>query len=160
MSKFLCIDPGSKLGFAVGSAGHVVSGSLEFKNDRFSGGGMRFVKFRKWLNEVHAAYEFTHVFFEEVRRHQGVTAAHIYGGFLAHLTEWCEEKGIPYQGYPVGTIKKSWCGSGNANKQLMIDEARRRGFRPADDNEADALAIFHLAISEYAETAKQQEAAQ
>ncbi len=32
------------------------------------------------------------VYFEEVRRHLGTDASHCYGGFLAHLSSWCEGK--------------------------------------------------------------------
>jgi Holliday junction resolvasome RuvABC endonuclease subunit len=55
-------------------------------------------------------------------------------------------RGVPYQGAPVGTIKKFLTGQGNANKQAMIDAARKLGFSPADDNEADAIAILLWAI--------------
>jgi hypothetical protein len=89
------------------------------------------------------------VVFEEVRRHQGVDAAHVYGGLLAVLTAWCEEHGIPYQGVPVGTIKKNWTGKGNASKDQMMEEARSRGLNPVDDNEADALAIYDYAVAEF-----------
>jgi len=37
-------------------------------------------------------------------------------------------------------------GGPNAPKQAMIDAARARGFSPADDNEADAIAILLWAI--------------
>jgi len=90
------------------------------------------------------------VYFEEVRRHAGVDAAHAYGGFLAHLTAWCEHHQIPYQGVPVGTIKKHATGKGNANKDAMISSARALGFDPQDDNEADALALLAFAIAQSA----------
>lgn len=152
MSKLLCLDLGTTTGYVVGSEGHVVSGVWKLKPGRFESSGMRFVKFRKCLNEIRAGYPITRVFFEEVRRHQGVDAAHVYGGLMAVLTEWCEENGATYSAYPVGTIKKFWTGKGNASKDMMIAEAVRRGYEPIDDNEADALAIFHLAMSEYGET--------
>ena len=85
------------------------------------------------------------VYFEEVRRHVGVDAAHAYGGFLAHLTAWCEHHGIPYEGVPVGTIKKFVTGKGNADKAAVITAIRRLGYAPEDDNEADALAILSWA---------------
>ena len=62
--------------------------------------------------------------FEEVRRHVSTDAAHAYGGFLATLTAWCEHQRIPYQGVPVGTIKKHATGKGNANKAAVIAAAR------------------------------------
>lgn len=86
--------------------------------------------------------------FEEVRRHAGVDAAHAYGGFLAQLTAWCEDHQIPYQGVPVGTIKKHATGKGNANKQAMIAAAQARGLTPVDDNHADALALLDWALAQ------------
>ena len=76
----------------------------------------------------------------------GVDAAHAYGGFMAHLTAWCEHHQIPYTGIPVGTIKKSACGKGNAGKQEIIDAMVARGHSPVDDNEADALALLYYGI--------------
>ena len=105
------------------------------------GGGMRFLRFKRWLTELKGE-GFEAVYFEEVRRHAGIDAAHAYGGFMATLTAWCEAHGIPYEGVPVGTIKRSFTGKGNAKKAAMKAEAVRRGYTVADDNEADALAIL------------------
>ena len=55
---------------------------------------------------------------------------------------WCEQHEVPYQGVPVGTIKRHVTGKGNADKAAVIAAIRARGFNPADDNEADALAIL------------------
>lgn len=82
------------------------------------------------------------VYFEEVRAHAGTDAAHVYGGLLAILTAWCEQRGIAYQGVPVGTIKRHVTGKGNADKAAVIAAIRACGFCPTDDNEADALAIL------------------
>ncbi len=86
------------------------------------------------------------VHFEEVRRHLGTDAAHIYGGLLAVLGAWGEELGIAYQGVPVGTIKRFIAGKGNADKAAVITAVQAKGFDPADDNEADAIAILLWAI--------------
>ena len=50
----------------------------------------------------------------------GVDAAHVCGGLLATLSAWCEHHQIPYQGVPVGTIKKYATGKGHADKDEMI----------------------------------------
>jgi Holliday junction resolvasome RuvABC endonuclease subunit len=81
-----------------------------------------------------------------VHRHVSTDAAHVHGGLLATLTAWCEQHSIPYQGVPVGTIKRHITGKGNADKQAVIAAVRGRGFSPADDNEADAIAILLWAI--------------
>jgi len=147
-SSILALDLGTQTGWALhGRDGDITSGSETFKPQRFEGGGMRYLRFKRWLIEIKQSVDgIDAVFFEEVRRHAGVDAAHAYGGFMAHLTAWCEHHQIPYQGVPVGTIKKHATGKGNANKEQMVTAARQRGHAPADDNEADALAILHWAI--------------
>jgi Holliday junction resolvasome RuvABC endonuclease subunit len=147
----LALDLGTTTGFCLGAATPGTSGAASFKPARFEGGGMRFVRFRRWLNELAAAYgPFEEVAFEEVRRHAGTDAAHVYGGLMATLTAWCEENEVPYQGVPVGTIKRHWTGKGNANKDAMIDASKSRGLSPADDNEADAQALFDFISTEAA----------
>lgn len=140
----LCLDLGTQTGFAILEDNQTIkSGSLSFRHDRYSGGGMRFLKFREWLVKINEKRTIDAVYFEEVRRHLGVDAAHVYGGFLATLTSWCEIMSIPYQGIPVGTIKKHITGKGNASKQDVIEAVYKRGRKPVDDNEADALAILY-----------------
>lgn len=147
MPKPLILDLGTSTGFAIGSQHHMVSGSWNLKPGRFDGGGMRFVKFRARLDEMHSAYGITHVFFEEVRRHAGTDAAHVYGGLMATLTAWCEEHGIPYEGLPIGEWKKRWCGNGNASKEAVKAECERRNIMVQNFDEADAVAMFDLALS-------------
>ncbi len=53
----------------------VFSDTVSFKNDRFQGGGMRFLRFHNWLDEIHQrSGGIRAVYFEEVRRHLGVDA--------------------------------------------------------------------------------------
>lgn len=106
---------------------------------------MRYLRFSRWLDEI-ATDGLASIWFEEVRRHAGTDAAHVYGGLMATLTAWAELRGIPYAGVPVGTIKRHATGKGNANKDAMIAAAKARGFNPCDDNEADALALLMWAV--------------
>lgn len=156
--KILALDLGSKTGWATSAGGHITSGVHEFKPTRFEGGGMRYLKFKNWLGQIQEQVGGLYlVMFEEVRNHSNpskkrggrsfnVDAAHAYGGFMAHLTAWCEAEKIPYQGVPVGTIKKHATGKGNASKDQMIQAMRKKGHCDLqDDNEADALAILYYA---------------
>lgn len=147
-NTILALDLGTTTGWALMARdGSITSGTESFKPHRFEGGGMRFLRFKRWLTEIKQTSDgIDAVYFEEVRRHLGVDAAHAYGGFMAHLTAWCEHHQIPYQGVPVGTIKKHATGKGNASKDEMIAAAKVRGHSPADDNEADALALLHYAL--------------
>ncbi len=146
----LALDLGQKTGWAVRNRdGAIASGVQEFRPGRFEGGGMIWLRFRSWLQEVdETSGGVGIVVFEEVVAHRGVTASHCYAGFLAHLAAWGEANKIPYRGVPVGTIKRHVTGKGNADKQAVIDAVRRLGFAPADDNEADALALLHWAIAQ------------
>jgi hypothetical protein len=143
-NAILALDLGQKTGWAVRNIdGAIASGTAEFKPGRFEGGGMVFLRFRAWLQEVdETAGGIGAVYFEEVRSHRGVAAAHAYGGFLAHLTPWAEANKAPYRGVPVATIKRHVTGKGNADKDAVIAAVRALGFVPADDNEADALALL------------------
>ena len=149
-TTFLALDLGTTTGWALRSSdGTINSGSTSFRPQRFEGGGMRFLRFVRWLDELQAlSGGLQHLAFEEVRRHASTDAAHAYGGFLGLLSAWCERHAIPYQGVPVGTIKKHATGKGNANKDAMIAAVRSWGYTPVDDNEADALALLHWAIAQ------------
>ncbi len=148
-STILALDLGTNTGWALRARdGMITSGTVSFRPSRFEGAGMTFLRFRAWLEEIaDLAHGIDTVVFEEVRRHVGTTAAHIYGGFLAHLSAWCEHERVPYQGVPVGTIKRHATGKGNAGKDAVIASMKAKGHAPADDNEADALAILHWALA-------------
>jgi crossover junction endodeoxyribonuclease RuvC len=150
-SAVLALDLGSSTGWALrGADGAITSGVQQFRPNRFEGGGMAFLRFNHWLGELaESSGPITAVFFEEVRAHAGTIAAHVYGGFLAHLEAWAEFRDVPYQGVPVGTIKRFIAGKGNADKQAVIAAVKARGFTPADHNEADAIAILLWAIENY-----------
>jgi hypothetical protein len=147
-SAILALDLGTTTGWAMRPTdGRIESGTVSFRPSRYDGGGMRYLRFRGWLNGMATdAAGLTAIYFEEVRRHVGTDAAHLYGGFLATLTSWCEQQGIAYQGVPVGTIKRFIAGKGNADKTAVMQAVRARGFVPADDNEADAIAILLWSI--------------
>ena len=148
LTTILALDLGTSTGWALRTGdGLITSGTVSFRPGRFDGGGMRYLRFNDWLAELdRLSGPIAAIHFEEVRHHTGTDAAHVYGGLLATLTAWSELKDIPYSGVPVATIKRHATGKGNANKDAMIAAVRARGFSPADDNEADAIAILLWAI--------------
>jgi len=138
----LALDLGTQTGWAVlCGSGSIISGSTSFKTKRHDGGGMKYLTFRRWLDSEFKG-EVSEVYFEEVRMHAGTQAAHVYGGLMGTLTAWCEENSIPYASVPVGTIKKSATGKGNASKEQMINAAILHGFNVADDDQADAIHLL------------------
>lgn len=146
----LALDLGTTTGWALAPRGGVLrSGSFRLDPSKLGGNGRRWIGFREWLTAkarevggVHAVY------FEDVKNHAGVIAAHVYGGYLAMLEAWCAANNIPLHGVGVGTAKKAWTGNGRASKDQMISEAERRGITVIDDNHADALAILAYAVEQ------------
>jgi Holliday junction resolvasome RuvABC endonuclease subunit len=144
----VALDLGTTTGWALRNAdGLITSGTVSLRHSRFDGGGMRYLRFANWLAEIdRLAGPMATIWFEEVRRHAATDAAHVYGGLMATLTAWAEQHGVPYQGVPVGTIKRHVTARGNAGKATVMAAIRARGYSPADDNEADAIAILLWAI--------------
>ena len=145
--NIFAIDIGTKTGWALLQRGDKLTGGTKhFKPKKSEPQAIRWSRFREWLREtvtdVHAVY------FEDVKAHAGVLAAHAYGGYLAILEMHCQLRNIPCNPVGVGVIKKHWAGKGNADKEAMINEARRRGFSVVDDNHADALATLSYAVKE------------
>jgi Holliday junction resolvasome RuvABC endonuclease subunit len=129
--------------------GIITSGSISLKPRSYEGGGMRFLKFTRSLAEICGTGSnllVDSIYFEEVRSHKGSAAAHIWGGFYAHLSVFSENHSIPYQGVGVSTIKRHISGRGNASKMDVIASVERLGYSPACDNEADAIALLRYVI--------------
>lgn len=153
MTRILAIDPGTACGWAIRHSSETWdSGVWDLAARRHEGGGMRFLRLRKYLCEVLDASPPRVVAYEEVRRHLGTDAAHVYGGIVAVISEECERRSIPYVGIPVGTVKRVATTKGNAPKGVMIAaaEAKWPGVTFADDNEADARWIAEAAAREVA----------
>jgi Holliday junction resolvasome RuvABC endonuclease subunit len=147
--SLLALDLGTNMGYAINSNGVTMSGSVNFKPGKFDGGGIRFLKFRRWLDQIHAASPITEVCYEAVRAHTAIDAAHIYGALMGVLQVWCEEYNVPYSGVAVSTIKKFAAGKGNASKDEVIAAVKRLwGFDPKSSDEADAIALLHFKLYE------------
>ena len=123
----LALDLGQTTGWAVRNADGVIThGTVQFRPGRHEGGGMPFLRFRAWLQELDETVDgIDVVFFEEVHGHRGTAAAQTYGGFLAHLTAWAEMNKFPYEGVPVGTIDDPFCVVGHPNLEDFVASCRR-----------------------------------
>lgn len=148
--NILALDLGTKTGFALRRRdGCMVHGTEEFTPRASWAPGQKWQRFRSWLSNTITENNVTQIAFEDVKRHGPgqVLAAHAYGGFRAMLEMVADQHRVTLIPFGVGQIKKHWTGSGVAKKDAMIQQAKARGFRVLDDNNADALAILHLAIA-------------
>ena len=148
--NILALDLGAKTGFALRRRdASVLHGTVDFTPRASWGPGQKWLRFRSWLSATITEHNITQIAFEDVKRHGPgqVLAAHAYGGFRAMLEMVADQHRVTLVPFGVGQIKKHWTGSGVAKKDAMLMQAKVRGFRAVDDNNADALAILHLAIA-------------
>lgn len=152
--NILALDLGTKTGFALrrrdGSTRH---GTEVFTPRKSWSEGQKWARYRAWLAGFIHEEQIHRVVYELVIRHEVKgrplwDAAHAYGAFQAITHMVCDGFNVTATGVNLATVKKSFTGSGRANKTDMIAEARARGFRPESDNDADALAILHWAVAQ------------
>jgi crossover junction endodeoxyribonuclease RuvC len=144
-TTILSLDLGVKTGWSLSKNSVITSGTEFFKEGKTSNGGLKFILFSKFLSRFEE-FEIDDVYYEEVKRHAGTYAAHVYGGFQSHLMAWCLHKNVNLHGVGVKTIKKFITGNGNADKQMVINSVISNGFSPKDDNEADSIALLLYAM--------------
>lgn len=151
--RILAIDPATRCGWAYTQVGGTVaSGTWDLSTRRDESGGMKLLRFESKLREI-ATYGVDLIVYEAARH-----AAPKMQGALVHqarlqgiIERFGEEAKIQYRGYSPSEIKKYATGKGNAGKPQVIAAVRERfGYAGSDNNEADAIALLHLAKSEYA----------
>jgi len=151
--RVLGIDPGSRTGWAVlDDSAPPVAGFEDFHPGRHEGGGMCYLRFRRFLASMLDG-SIGLVAYEEVAAHKGTQAAQVYGGFVAQLQALCEERSVPYKGFTVGQVKRRALGKGGGKgttKEFMVAAARREwpDLDVRDDNVADALWVARCAEEE------------
>ena len=142
----LALDLATRTGWAIlTDGGRIHSGTTSFALRKHEGAGQLYMKFRNLLLFLKQANpSLSRIVYERV---SGPTRSspQIYCGLLAMLEVFGEQHQISYDGIYVMTVKKAFCGSGRATKEDVIAQCRLMGFKPEDDNEADAIALLHIA---------------
>lgn len=141
--KILALDVATKTGWCTETA----SGTWDFKVKRGESEGMRVVRFRSRVKEMIEMEEITIVSYERVAGfHKAaiIVAAEMVGV----LKLLCTELGVEIANYAATEIKKFATGKGNAKKEDMIKAAEDLGFKPGDDNEADAIHLYRLTMND------------
>ena len=147
----LALDIATTTGWAVAlSGGSIQSGRLRLNKGIRQ--GERLHQFRKFLTELKVRLEcrgdpLTAITYEHAFRQQG-HANELFHNMTGVLMQWCEHHGIEYDKINVSSIKRHATGSGKASKEDMKKAANDLGFTVIDDNEADAIHLLRLKISE------------
>lgn len=94
---------------------------------------------------------------------RAITGAQVVHSLSAVLTMWAEERGVPCQSVPIGTLKRFATQHGNANKVQMIEacnaqfgtELVAEGYENTGvDNIADSMFLCYMGVTLYAEGLK------
>lgn len=157
--RILGIDPGSckGLGWAVMSAG-AEAPRLHRSGVVFAptmGPDERQPLWRILTSVLDAAWVgggFDCVAYERVHRHNGVHAAHMYGGQVAVIQAWCDRVDVPYTTVQVGAVKRflKCSAAGKDKEKAMVDAAHALGYTSVEDhNEADAVGIAGCGLEQW-----------
>lgn len=150
--KILALDPATQFGWAVHDGNDIFDfGCWDCSSNAGELKGARFERARVCLYSAMLRHKPDLVVHEQVRRHVGTQAAHVYGGLMAVIQLTCYDYKMESVGLNVSTIKKHATGKGNAKKHEMVAAAQDRwpNLRITNDNEADAMWIADLAHKEY-----------
>jgi len=155
----IALDLATKTGWALKDRdGRLASGVQAFELKRGESRGMRFLRFRKWLNEMlelcrmgkkHSATEPGIIIFEQAH-HRGGHATELAVGLVTDVLAEAARHGLEHMPVHTGALKKWATGKGNSGKPLMI--ARAKELFPKveiiDDNHADALLLLSYGAEE------------
>lgn len=148
----LALDLGTSCGWALatGTMPMMESGVQVFDVKRGESPGMRYLRFRRWLEDM--TRQATLVVYEQTH-HRGGAATEVAAGFATRVQEICAANGIQHTTVHSQTLKKWTTGRGNANKAAMVVAVTNRWRLVVDDNEADAIALLHYALTELGQRA-------
>jgi Holliday junction resolvasome RuvABC endonuclease subunit len=156
--RILALDLSTRTGWALGSGERYESGVQAFDLKRGESPGMRYVRFRRWLEEVLPSVEL--VVYEQVvpapAKFGGASARELAYNFAGRVQEVCALRGIEHTNVWPSSLKKWTTGKGNASKELMVAFVVAKWKPVRDDNEADAIALLHYAQAEIVAQARIQ----
>lgn len=143
MNNILALDIATKTGWKT----RTCSGTWNLKPNRGESEGMRVVRFKAKVREMILMEEITLIAYE---RPAGMHKASIMvaSEMVGVLKDICIKMNVQLACYSANEIKKAATGKGNANKEAMIQAAIDLGYEPGDDNEADAIHLYNLAVKD------------
>jgi len=142
-NNILALDIATKTGWRTKTS----SGVWDLKPNRGESEGMRVVRFKSKVKELILLEKINLVAYE---RPAGMHKSSIMvaSEMVGVLKDLCIEMNVELSCYSASEIKKFATGKGNASKELMIADAIKKGFNPKDDNEADAIHLYNLVVSD------------
>ena len=145
LMKILTLDVSTHTGWAHSDG---PSGVWDLSIRRDESGGMRLIRLRAKLEEIHDKAGFGLLAYESARHAApGMQGALVVQAELQSVVKvFCEDESVEYMGKSPSEIKKRATGKGNANKEKMLEAAEKRWPEKniVDHNESDALWLLDL----------------
>lgn len=139
--NILALDQASNCGWALSSE---IYGTWDFNIRKDESSGMKWLRFKAKLKEVHESEKLDLIAYERPAGQHKSSIIHS-AKMVAIIESFCEENSIDYRAFSASEVKKFATGNGNAGKPRMIEAAKDKyGYTGSDDNEADAIHIYHL----------------
>ena len=135
--KILALDIATKTGWKTETA----SGVWNLKQNRGESDGMRLIRFKSKLREIIKLEKINMVSYERPSGRHKYSIIFV-AEMVGILKSVCIELKIDFACYSSTEIKKFATGKGNCGK--LVDAAKKLGYNPLDDNEADAIFIYLL----------------
>lgn len=156
MTSILALDTSTKTGWAVGaSADNLTFGTFELSGWRADTVGTAYVQLYEFVSAMCAMHDVSACVIERPlsvtahastqRKNNDLAAALL--GYVAVAECAAIASGVRCFVVAPTTVRKFYLGNGKPKnpKSAVIAECHNRGFRVADDNQADAISIWHYA---------------
>jgi len=152
MSKpitIIALDLGRQTGWAVLQNEIITLGTEKFPNVRGESPGMLYLRFGGWLEKMHKIMmgKLALVIYEQAH-HRGGAATQVGVGLQTKVMEFCAKYEIECMTVHSATLKKFSTGHGAASKETMVEAVLAKGYKPANDDEADAFLMLEYAKHE------------
>jgi Holliday junction resolvasome RuvABC endonuclease subunit len=142
--KILALDIATHTGWKTQSG----SGTWDFTPKKGDSEGMRVVRFKKEVIAKIESESIEMISYERPFSGKFPNSIIAPSKMIGVLEDLCYERGIHLTAYAPKEIKKFATGNGNAGKPLMMQAAVALGYKPKDDNEADAIHLYLLTVKD------------
>jgi Holliday junction resolvasome RuvABC endonuclease subunit len=156
--RILAVDAATATGWAVSLDGVVESGVEDFGLRRGESPGMRFLRFRIWLERLVDDTRPQVIVYEQAH-HRGGAPTEVGVGLATRVLEVAAAKGVECCSIHTSTLKVHATGKGNADKSAMQAAARARfaHYDPERDpgaDEADSLLMVAWGLAGFPQAAR------
>jgi hypothetical protein len=146
----LAIDPGTKTGWGFWTGREALSGTWDFSPRRGDGAGVRFLRLRGRLDEMHRMNgPIGRLVYEMPGRFKSAAADDVVKGLVSHIQSWAESMNVPYEAVAPTELKKYATGKGagkGTDKVAIFALAQERWPGISDHNEADARFLLQMVL--------------